>query len=317
MSSIENQKGIFEMLAYHSASEDIRSVAFNDSENIKCISKEYQIEDTKTGHGCKLITDDYLKNINDFSIHAIESFKKFRSYISTVVYNTNNSIAKTAQNLKSVVSKNNFLSNLTITKNPRKIANSEDEVKAPWIGTVDEEEAKKLILSLSENRKLFLRKPPESVFDFNLDEYLPIAKLLLKEDPGLQKIRFELVPKLIKEDSFWRNYFYRIHLIKQSFKISLSKFKSPKSEESFLHENQEDLAKDVDSEIHDCSSNPIGLQKDWKEKEGKSQNDDSFESMLETEIHELNSSLYLVHSSEELEDKDWEKELELMLEESD
>ena len=32
--------------------------------------------------------------------------------------------------------------------------------------------------------------------------------------------RYELVPKVIKEDEFWRNYFYRVSLIKQSFELS-------------------------------------------------------------------------------------------------
>ena len=31
--------------------------------------------------------------------------------------------------------------------------------------------------------------------------------------------RYELVPKSIKEDEFWRNYFYRVNLIKQSFDL--------------------------------------------------------------------------------------------------
>ena len=32
-------------------------------------------------------------------------------------------------------------------------------------------------------------------------------------------LRYELVPKLVKEDEFWRNYFYRVNLIKQSFDL--------------------------------------------------------------------------------------------------
>ena len=31
--------------------------------------------------------------------------------------------------------------------------------------------------------------------------------------------RYELVPKQVKEDEFWRNYFYRVNLIKQSFDL--------------------------------------------------------------------------------------------------
>ena len=31
--------------------------------------------------------------------------------------------------------------------------------------------------------------------------------------------RFELVPKVVKEEEFWRNYLYRVSLIKQSFEL--------------------------------------------------------------------------------------------------
>ena len=36
----------------------------------------------------------------------------------------------------------------------------------------------------------------------------------------LYNYRYELVPKVIKEDEFWKNYFYRVSLIKQSFELS-------------------------------------------------------------------------------------------------
>jgi hypothetical protein len=42
------------------------------------------------------------------------------------------------------------------------------------------------------------------VFTFNLFFYIS---------------RYELVPKVVKEDEFWRNYFYRLNLIKQSFDL--------------------------------------------------------------------------------------------------
>lgn len=36
------------------------------------------------------------------------------------------------------------------------------------------------------------------------------------EDPALEKMRFDLVPKIITEENFWRNYFYRVSLICQA-----------------------------------------------------------------------------------------------------
>lgn len=33
---------------------------------------------------------------------------------------------------------------------------------------------------------------------------LPVAKAILKEDPELEKMRYELVPKVVSEEQFWR-----------------------------------------------------------------------------------------------------------------
>lgn len=38
----------------------------------------------------------------------------------------------------------------------------------------------------------------------------------MAEDAELEKMRFELVPKIITEENFWRNYFYRVSLICQA-----------------------------------------------------------------------------------------------------
>merc|ERR1712223_383736 len=46
------------------------------------------------------------------------------------------------------------------------------------------------------------------------------AVVLLGEDPRLRDMRYELVPKKVKEDEFWRNYFYRVGLAKQSFELA-------------------------------------------------------------------------------------------------
>ena len=43
-----------------------------------------------------------------------------------------------------------------------------------------------------------------------------MALAVLEHDPNLTEMRFQLVPKVTKEVDFWRNYFYRISLIKQS-----------------------------------------------------------------------------------------------------
>ena len=44
----------------------------------------------------------------------------------------------------------------------------------------------------------------------------PVALATLEADPKLQDARFKLVPARIKEEEFWRNYFYRVQLILES-----------------------------------------------------------------------------------------------------
>ncbi|CAH8532815.1 unnamed protein product [Schistosoma turkestanicum] len=83
---------------------------------------------------------------------------------------------------------------------------------------------KEQILALSQNPNNFLISPPEEA---QLKWTSPIpesllseAQILLKEDPNLGSIRYQLVPSKISEDIFWRNYFYRVSLIQQSASLS-------------------------------------------------------------------------------------------------
>ena len=74
---------------------------------------------------------------------------------------------------------------------------------------------------MSEDKRNFVRAPPTGVnFDFEYATFAASAVALLDEDPKLQKMRYELVPKKVKEDEFWRNYFYRVAIVKQSFELS-------------------------------------------------------------------------------------------------
>lgn len=46
----------------------------------------------------------------------------------------------------------------------------------------------------------------------------------------LNACRYELVPKKVKEEEFWRNYFYRVSLIKQSFELKDMEMDKPKAD---------------------------------------------------------------------------------------
>eukprot|EP01094_Clydonella_sp_ATCC50884_P009093 TRINITY_DN18623_c0_g1_i1.p1 TRINITY_DN18623_c0_g1~~TRINITY_DN18623_c0_g1_i1.p1 ORF type:complete len:273 (+),score=108.91 TRINITY_DN18623_c0_g1_i1:129-947(+) len=98
------------------------------------------------------------------------------------------------------------------------VATAVAEVKVPalpWEGL--SEAAMKQVKLLTKSRHNFTKDPPQGVeFEFDFDKMLPCAMAALEEDAELSKVRFWLVPRYIREPRFWRNYFYRISLIKDA-----------------------------------------------------------------------------------------------------
>ncbi|XP_035538104.1 synapse-associated protein 1-like [Morone saxatilis] len=91
----------------------------------------------------------------------------------------------------------------------------------PWVGYNEEETIQQQILALSADKRNFLRDPPAGVqFHFEMEQMYPLAAVMLEEDQLLNRMRFDLVPKHVKEEVFWRNYFYRVSLIKQSAQLT-------------------------------------------------------------------------------------------------
>lgn len=104
----------------------------------------------------------------------------------------------------------------------------------PWVGYNDEDSVQQQILALSIDQRNFLRDPPAGVnFNFDFEQVLPVAMVMLEEDELLRKMRFHLVPKQLKEEVFWRNYFYRVSLIKQSAQLmALAVQRTPERKEA-------------------------------------------------------------------------------------
>ena len=79
-------------------------------------------------------------------------------------------------------------------------------------------EIRERVLRLPEENNTFLVPPPAEVnFAFDFDVNADAAIRMLEADPKLEKKRFELVPRQLDENTFWRNYFYRVELIKRSY----------------------------------------------------------------------------------------------------
>lgn len=84
------------------------------------------------------------------------------------------------------------------------------------VGHSNEEQLKAACLELSKDKKNFTRNPPPGVdFDFDYTTQYPVAMVTLSQDKQLEAMRFELVPAVLNEAIFWRNYFYRVSLISQ------------------------------------------------------------------------------------------------------
>lgn len=195
---------------------------------------------------------------------------------------------------------------------------------APWSGYQNEEELREKILALSEDRRNFLRAPPSGVnFDFEYSGVAAHALVLLQEDTNLKQLRYELVPKKIKEDDFWRNYFYRVGLLKQSFELSnnmpadaVNTSRPPinpvvSDEELPASGDQDD---EFVSELHQASSKDIKEADEAMKKLGLGKNDAEWEAELEGELNEYEMVGEEGEADANAEDNpEWENQIQEML----
>jgi len=216
-----------------------------------------------------------------------------------------------------------------------KVSDNENNGLPPWIGYQDEEAMKGKILSLSNDTRNFVRAPPSGVsFEFDYSSVSATAMALLHEDPQLEKMRYELVPKKVKEDEFWRNYFYRVSLIKQSFDLkdfeansgnaTTNQQKSRTENETSNvadeevvdhHMNNPDHDDEFVSESYQASTDDINEANASMKRLGVIGNDNNeeWEAELEGELNEFE----MVKSEGTEEDPEWENQIQQMLDAED
>lgn len=152
---------------------------------------------------------DMAKNVGSFLFN-------FASVATNTAYKMKDTVKETVEKQSIIEDFNKKQEEFVKEKHKRKEA-----AVPPWVGYNEEETMKNQILALSTDERNFLRDPPAGVpFHFDSDSMYPVALATLQEDKNLNKMRFQLVPKKIKEDRFWRNYFYRVSLIKQSTQLT-------------------------------------------------------------------------------------------------
>ena len=139
----------------------------------------------------------------------------------------------------------------------------------PWEQVQDSEQSHELqeqILAISQDDRNFTINPPSNTsFIFNMNEFYPIATRLLALDDALSKKRFELVPSKLNEETFFRNYAYRIHLITSQMGLSspiVSISNSKEQDEIKQNEKQDSKLKTHDSTLFDAENWELELEKE-------------------------------------------------------
>ncbi|XP_071992427.1 synapse-associated protein 1 isoform X2 [Engystomops pustulosus] len=229
-----------------------------------------------------------------------------------------------------------------------------DAAVPPWVGYSEEETIQQQILALSADRRNFLRDPPAGVhFNFDFEQMYPVALVMLQEDELLNRMRFDLVPKLVKEEVFWRNYFYRVSLIKQSAQLTalaaqqatgmseangkqsdgdLEETVRPKTPPVAIkpqHKTQEDdeeistspgMSEFVSEAFDSCNINQEDLRKEMEQFVlDKKDEPDAAEEESEDWIKELQQVVQeyeVVGDTEKIKDENWDKEIEELLQEN-
>ncbi|XP_034948684.1 synapse-associated protein of 47 kDa isoform X3 [Chelonus insularis] len=161
------------------------------------------------------------------STKALAGAKSLGGFLYSAVNKAGKTVVEASAKIKKTVEENVNNQRLIAELNKEQDAfiaskNTEKgEAVAPWVGAPNEDALREECLALSTDRRNFVRAPPPGVeFDWDFEAVQPMAQATLALDPNLESMRFELVPKVISEENFWRNYFYRVSLLRQSHELN-------------------------------------------------------------------------------------------------
>ncbi|XP_055314796.1 synapse-associated protein of 47 kDa isoform X4 [Sitodiplosis mosellana] len=183
--------------------------------------------DSRPASGPGTPSDEKGGQVGMVTTKVTQGAKNFGSFLYSAVN-------KASSKIKETVKDNNILGEFN--KEQEEFIKSQQGIQSgmvPWAGHQNEEKVKEEVLGLSSDRRNFVRAPPAGVdFEFNYDLSYPTAVAIMTEDSQLEKMRFDLVPKIITEEQFWRNYFYRVSLICQASDLGTLGAQESENEES-------------------------------------------------------------------------------------
>ncbi|XP_076760730.1 synapse-associated protein 47kD isoform X1 [Xylocopa sonorina] len=155
---------------------------------------------------------------------ALAGAKTLGGFLYSAVNKAGKTVAEAGAKIKKTVEENRLVAELNKEQEAfiaNKQSGEKGEAVAPWVGAPNEDVLREECLSLSTDQRNFLRPPPEGVdFPWDFEAVQPMAQATLALDPNLESMRFRLVPKEISEENFWRNYFYRVSVLRQSHELN-------------------------------------------------------------------------------------------------
>ncbi|XP_061927105.1 synapse-associated protein of 47 kDa isoform X10 [Apis cerana] len=228
------------------------------------------------------------------STKALAGAKTLGGFLYSAVNKAGKTVVEAGAKIKKTVEENRLVAELN-REQEAFIANKhteKGEAVAPWVGAPNEDILREECLSLSMDQRNFLKSPPKEVdFPWDFEAVQPMAQATLALDPNLENMRFQLVPKVISEENFWRNYFYRVSVLRQSHELNT-------------------MANQAENNLNQTSAGTVDQaeEEDW-ERELEAELKD-YEVVTGNE--ERSSVETPVRSSGAL-DKDWEKQIDELL----
>jgi len=127
-----------------------------------------------------------------------------------------------------------------------------------------EEELKTRVLALSQDPESFTNPPADEDFEFRIEDWTPFALEAFKHDQELDKRRYELVPKKVQEDIFWKSYFYQVCELRKEMKVQpLVQTRQIHMVQQRLEENisvlDDNLSKDLADALEDIEDAGVDL----------------------------------------------------------
>ncbi|CAH0596527.1 unnamed protein product [Chrysodeixis includens] len=254
-----------------------------------------------------------VPDMQELTTKAVAGAKSLGNFLYSAVNKAGAKVSEASAKIKKTVEENSILGEFNREQDAF-IKGQEGRGSAaavpPWVGAPNEPALKEECLSLSTDRRNFVRAPPAGVeFDFDYDKMYPVAVAIMGEDPNLEKMRFDLVPKVITEENFWRNYFYRMSLICQANEADAAAGRQSSADDSQDDENDKSPSENLIANEKASQESIDDVKKRIKSlKVDRENEDEQWEKELEAELKE-----YEVVADKAGDDKQWEKECEDLL----